>query len=723
MKWWRTYLSLFILETLTLFAINLATGSAAREQFIFNLSLNRLILVTTLFVLLAGAFWLYRLSIKEKEKTINFLDDTTKIFSAIVVSFLALVLDLFLLCLNPDSLGDFTQIYLNFKPFLVWGFIVTLQTWLFSITWFGHRFIGKHPSEDPRKYADELMIVLGIFVLLVVLKLVLVIPTAYGPVIRGDEMRYFEMANYLYFGSFHIEDINHSPYLYPLMLAVSFAFGEHTYGVIKLLNVLYSSSIVFPAFLIARKYFPKKEAVLITLTACFLPFHLLFPRMIMSENLYFPLLLWVIFMILHRPQDRKLDCAWSLLTGITIGLLFLTRYINLVVIPAFYFAWWLIYPDQDRKLYLPSTCKLFQAFLIFAGTLCAYSPWLISGLIAKVPLKLLVGFGIAAETTAGQLTLGNLLTWLLFYLCYFALMAAAVIPFFFAYPLSYFKSWRKESRDWFILTTALMIAFLAACVRHSWRADYNDDEPARIMGRYILYFTLLFMFSAFLAIRELKPSRKTSLVKHILRTVVSPFLIILFATSVLFGNLFDLHDGNLINVLGSVDGAYYQYLGKSLFVLLICMYGVFSYLTWSGKTRNLISISVTTMILFYLAGIPAYYQDLLSYQEYQYIGSKIAELYLDPQHPINGRVRIFTPTDAEERDRALLDNTLHFNFLDGFNDEPIIINFNPDLENSLSASDPDITDIFIYKFDRDSLPQVADNDLLFFNGNYYVIDY
>jgi hypothetical protein len=268
-----------------------------------------------------------------------------------------------------------------------------------------------------------------------------------------------------------------------------------------------------------------------------------------------------------------------------------------------------------------------------------------------------------------------------------------------------------------------MFAFLAACVRHSWRADYNDDEPARIMGRYILYFTLLFMFSAFLAIRESKPSRKTSLVRHILHTVVSPFLIILFATSVLLGNLFDLHDGNLINVLGSVDGAYFQYLGKSLFVLLICMYGVFGYLTWSGKTRNLISISVTTMILFYLAGIPAYYQDLLSYQEYQYIGSKIAELYLDPQHTINGRVRIFTPTDAEERDRALLDNTLHFNFLDGFNDESIIINSNPDLENSLSASDPYVTDIFIYKFDRDSLPQVADNDLLFFNGNYYVIDY
>ena len=718
MKWWRTYLITFSLETLALLVVNIRTGSAASERVIFNLSLNRLILVFFLVILLAGAGYLYHLTIKQKRKVIEFLNDSTGMFLIVVISFLALALDLFLLSLNSASLGDYAQVYLNFKPFLIWGFIVSAQSWLFSIVWFGHILTGSPHQDDPGKFADELMIVLGIFVLLVAAKMALVLPTAYGPVIRGDEMRYFEMANYLYFGNFFIENINHSPFLYPLMLSVAFAFGEHTYDVIKLLNVLYSSSIVFPMFLISRKYFSKKNALLVTAVACVIPFHFLFPRVIMSENLFFPILLWVIFFILHQPQLEKLALPWNMLTGVAIGLLYMTRYITLAIIPLLLIAWWLIYPDGNRKVFYPSRKKLFAGLLLGIGVILGYSPWLFSGLHAGVPFQTLLGFDITANTTVNQLTLSNLLIWLTLYLCYFVLMASPVLPLFFIFPMSQFKNWEKKTRDWYILTAALLIGFLAACVRHSWRALYNGEIPNRIMGRYILYFTPLFVIAAILAVKEARGSRKSSRNRHLLVSVAFPFALVTLAHQVLLGNLFHFHDGDLINILGSADAAYFQYLGIYFFVLLLFIYGVLSYLTWRQDLPDLIPINLAAVILFFLAGMPAYYQDLLSYQRYQYIGTEIVEMHQTSAEFISDNLKIITPSDATEWDRALLSNTLHFyNLEDLYVDS--IENFSI---NKISEENSDLQAVIIVKVKEESdLLKFPEGEALSFGNDYFII--
>lgn len=721
MKWWRTYLGLLILETLTLLAINLVTGSAASEQVFLNLSANRLILVAVIIVIILLAAWLFYLTFKKQADVIDFLSNSTRIFLLVVFSFSAIVVDLLLLSLNSKNLGDYAQVYLNFKPFLVWGYVAALQTWLFSVTWFGHLFIGQAQNQNQRKYADELMLVLGIFMLLVVLKLVLVIPTAYGPVIRGDELRYFQMANYLYYGNFFIENINHSPYLYPLMISVAFAFGNHTYDVIKILNVLYSSSIVFPLFLIARKYFSKKHALLVTLVASVLPYHLLFPRLVMSENLFFPLLLWVIFFVLHHPEPKRLRLPWYLMAGIAIGLLYMTRYITLAIIPMLLVAWWLIYPDGNRGFFTPSRQKLIAALVVAIGVVWGYSPWLFSGIHAGVSIRTLLGFGIASETTASQLTLGNLMIWLVIYLCYFILMAGPVLPLFFAFPMSQFNKWKKASRDWYVLTGALLVGFLAACVRHSWRAIYNGQIPTRIMGRYILYFTPLFIIAALLAVQEARREQSLATKRRVLLNLLSSLALVALAYGVLLKNLFHFHDGNLINILGSVDGAYFNYLGLYYFVLLLVIYGCIGYLNWRHNFADLITVNLTMLIVFYLVGTPAYYRDLLSYQEYQYIGSRLVEMHLSPEQPVGSNIRIITPPDATERDRGLLSNTIYFYHLSDFYLDSIE-NYSTD---GISEENPSDTQrITILHIEDESAQQEYPQGIpVRFGDNFYVILY
>ncbi|MDK2982142.1 MAG: hypothetical protein PWQ55_2489 [Chloroflexota bacterium] len=720
MKWWRTYLGLFIAETLALFLLNLAVGSAASEQVFLNLSANRLILVAIVLALILLGGWLLLQTFRREKEVIDLLNNPSRIFLLVVISFLALVIDLLLFSLNVKSLGVYAQIYLKFKPFLVWGFVVSLQTWLFAITWFGHLFIGRNRDADAHQYADELMFVLGIFSLVVVVKMLLVIPSAYGPVIRGDELRYFQMTHSLYDGNFTIGNINHSPYLYPLMLSVAFSFGAHTYDVIKILNVLYSSSIVFPLFLIARKYFSKKNALLVTLVASVLPYHLLFPRLVMSENLFFPLLMWVIFFVLHQPSNKRLALPWELKTGIAIGLLYMTRYITLAIIPFLLLAWWLIYPDEERSFIHPSRQKLLAALVLCVGVVAGYSPWLFSGLHAGVPLRTLLGFGITAETTARQLTLGNLMVWLVIYLAYFVLMVSPVLPLFFAYPLTTFRKWKKATRDWYVLTGALLVGFLAACVRHSWRAIYNGQVPTRIMGRYILYFTPLFIIAALLALQEGRRDRPVSHSRHILQTFVLPFGMVVLAYGVLIKDIFHLHDGNLINILGSVDGAYIGYLGTFYFVILVFIYGMISYLIDQKKLKDLMTLTLVALLVFFLAGTPAYYQDLMSYQEYQYIASKLVEMHRSPEQKVGSSIRVITPPGTTEWDRALLSNTLDFYTL---TDLYVASVENFTLITTISHS-ADIQDIFIIRLkDESELLRFPQGEPVHFAGNYYVILY
>jgi hypothetical protein len=717
LKWWRIYLGLFSMETLGLLVSNIIIGSQPGERVIFNLSLTRFIIVAGLEILWLFSIWAVWQSIKKQAAFQKLLLNDVFVLAVVFASFLALAGNLYLICFDFNKLGEFQQLYLNFKPFLVWGFIVSLQSWLFSMVWFGHLFTGSQETRDKGRSDDELLLVLGLFILVVVIKIIFVIPTAYGPVIQSDELRYFETAKFLYNGNFLIEDINHSPFLYPLMLSVAFAFKENAYEAIKILNILFSSSIVFPLFLIARKYFTKKETLLITVLACILPYHLLFPRMIMSENLYFAIFLWIVFFMLNEPKSQKLSWFWNFNTGISIGLLYMTRYITLSIIPALLCAWWLINPGTTKNLFQPGIHKLGKFCLLAAGILIGFSPWLISGLSAGIPVQQLLGFGITSKTTAGQLTIKNLIIWLSLYLSYFILMAAPVLPVFTKFFSIRKKNLSAEIKNWFILLGAIFLGFLTACVRHSWRAFYNSEMPTKIMGRYVLYFAPLFFISALLLMRQTPASRQGSLVRHIAHTFVVPFLLVTISYQFLLGNLFNLHDGDLINLLGSVDVGYFKYLGMNFFYFLLVIYAVFCCLSWNTQIPYLKTIHLLLIIEFYLAGIPAYFQDLQTYQDYQYLANKIIEIYQSGDYDIADSLRIYTPRSATDRDRALFFNTVLF-----LNkDYPNIISVENGNETILEQESTDVQPIVITRIEKSDTPSESGRIVINFNGASYAI--
>ncbi len=226
----------------------------------------------------AGVFAIFMQSFFNESILRKFFTNDRNIFYLCILSLCVCIFSLVLLCKNAQQMGDLQQFYKNLKPFLAWIFYTTLQVLFFSSVWFFRYFVHEGNLTNERDSDDELSTLLFIFIFLIAFKLFVVTPTAYGPVIQGDEQRFFNIARYLYDGVFDIQDLDHSPLLYPSMLTPAFLFGKKAYTVIKILNVIYSSSIVFPLFLLSRKYFTRKTAVMITLTGCLLPYHLIFPR-------------------------------------------------------------------------------------------------------------------------------------------------------------------------------------------------------------------------------------------------------------------------------------------------------------------------------------------------------------------------------------------------------------------------------------------------------------
>ncbi len=255
-------------------------------------------------------------------------------------------------------------------------------------------------------------------------------------------------------------------------------FGTYAFDGIKLLNVLASSSVIFPVYFIARHFMGRKQSLLAVLLTCLIPYHLVFPRRILSENLFFPLFIWTVFITFAKPKNARMRLPWDLLNGAMLAVLYLTRYITLAAIPFFVLAWWVKPFEGEPGLFKPGWKKFGHLVGMGAALLLTFSPWLIAGLREGVNLKLVLGFGVASKTDPAQLTLYNLVIWIVLYASYYVLVAAPVLNLLLAaFTQLDLKKWREDLGRLVFQVLALMAGFYLAVTRHSWRAIQQRSPP------------------------------------------------------------------------------------------------------------------------------------------------------------------------------------------------------------------------------------------------------
>jgi len=177
-----------------------------------------------------------------------------------------------------------------------------------------------------KKYSD-LVIILIFFFIHVLIKYNLLISFD-GPIIIYDEIFYKENAYYI-FNHLKYYDVIYPP-LYSISLLPAFILKSDFYIGMKFLNIVYSSSVILLTWLISKRYLSRLNSLIVAILVGLLPFQYIFPKFIMSENVFYPLFLLLGYLTVTSRDSNNL---WNIaFAGIVMGLLLLTRYYAIILL-------------------------------------------------------------------------------------------------------------------------------------------------------------------------------------------------------------------------------------------------------------------------------------------------------------------------------------------------------------------------------------------------------
>lgn len=667
------YFTLSAIEFLLSGLYMISISSEPGNQFLFNISLSRLTISTILFAVSAVFFFLAVKTARKYKKGEGFLERLlTSKKSLLIISGISIIISAlitFILTRSHHFGGEWKTIIKQLEPVLASLLIFSNQTLFFVLLWFSAYFIIHKEKQSTFTVKKELIPVFIIFIVTAVAKWFIVSSSAFGPTGRGDEMTYYDMVDSLNRGFFSVDQTHHYPPLYPLLILPSLSFGQYTYAVIKLTNLMVTTSMIFPTYLIGRSFLDEKRSLIPALLSCLIPYHLVIPMRMVSENLYYPLFLWAAFFVFKQPEEKNMRLFWDILSAVCLGLLYLTRYISLAVIPMFVISWWFKPFDGNDHLLKPSYKKILRFLLICLIAVAVFSPWIIGGLLEDVPVKLTLGFGITSRTNENQLTLANLLTWIALYCLYIVILAAPALPLLFdSIPTlfsNFSKKWKDEYVRFLLEVIFLMSGFLAAASRHSWRAFYNETIPSRIMGRYVAYLLVPFLILGFTRLNEIDRDQDTiSRTRKTWFTIISYVMVILAYFTLIERSVFEI-GSNFLQPLGSFDAYYPGLLGIVFFLFIGALY--FIYWLIPGKpSHKLYIVAGLTCALFYICGWAIYPKEILPIQQYPYLSSEISKFTRDvvPDSELENSISIIVPASADSDQRVELYNGLRVRDID-----------------------------------------------------------
>lgn len=628
------FFTLTTFESLAIF-IYTVTFKSADEAFL-SLSVERIFLsagLLVIFLLSASLLVWSCLSYKKGHSIIKKLvENESVLWISFVFCMAVMVLSYLLIIKGIDLNNQFDAVSTRLNPILTYLITIAAQSALIIAATYLSFFTLNEKNRDFDVVEKETASLFGVFLFVVLIKLIFVIAHAYGPVGAMDEMSYFYYSESFYLGNtYDAFDFRYPP-LYPISIIPAFSFNGFAYDGILLINSLLTSAIVFPIYYISRQVFNHRKSLLIAFIPTLISFNLVFPARIASENLYFPLFFWALLAGMVNPKNQRFRIFWDISLGVLLAALYLTRFITLAAIPFFVAAWWLKPFDGEANPFKLNSKKILHLSALAASAVIVFLPWLLLGLNNDIPFKHLLGFIIASKTTPEQLTILNLFKYVIIYGAYLILMASPVLNLIFGLkPKLFFKRVNSIPTRWALSVLLVISGFFIAIVRHSWRALYNANLPTKLMGRYLIYFAPVFILLAFAQLEEFKREEYKSFAAYFLRHQILPMIIICLSYLTIFTHLFFKTGENIIKPFGSSDAFLVEIYGAPYLAVIFLIHFLVNLVLWKKGKNYAIFAACITMIGFYLAGTPAYLSVLNEERTYPYLSFEISKLMPPPK--------------------------------------------------------------------------------------------
>ena len=422
----------------------------------------------------------------------------------------------------------------------------------------------------------------------------------------SDAYIYAKMARNIFY--FLTPDIETSyPILYPIILSISYIFTDMTivYPVMKIINSLVSSLIIFPAWLISKEFMNEKNAFKMAILISLIPPMFAFSPLLMSENLFFPLFLFSFYFI--YKSFISLEYKWDILAGIFIGLTVLTRTIGIVLIPSVLLF---LFINTFRKNHIR---QLRKKTTLFLSLILTFIPLTVTSLYTSgFVLSTLFG-RYSSEATAALSAAYPFERIIPRFFIYIGYIILSSLTIFSLASLSAIKSIKNNYRLFvFVTTSFITILFsILVAINHGIFAE-SFTFPwlgGRVLGRYVAaIFPLVFILGGIGIIKKQEISKKVLV-------VIS--LTLIFSANLLTIVLFPINNMSLtyIGIIKTIlENLFSIQVIVGIFALI---FGALPFIFYKiYKKMSFRQITSLTIIFFIILGVLNY--SVIAFNSYTY---------------------------------------------------------------------------------------------------------
>lgn len=343
---------------------------------------------------------------------------------------------------------------------------------------------------------------LVLFYLLIIIIKVILAYLVRSPIEFADGYVYAKMAREIFNSNFiNVFSQTGYPPLYSLILTPAYAFSsmQTIYFVMKIINAIISSMVIFPAYLLAREFLNKKKSFFITALVALLASNFNISNYIMAENLFYPLFLFSVY-FLYKNLFKE-GYFYPILSGILIGLTVITKMLGIVLIPLSI----ILYLIYRKKLYLRFNSQVAHYFSI---TLILMPYFLNVALRSSSnsassnssSIYSIIFNGITGGTPLYLKVLGYL-NWYVLYFAYLILASGILFSLFFFIG----KYLKEEKFRILYLVSWILILFTIFGIVSAFSGFVAGIFDSRIIGRYVSNLLPLILVLGYVSFNQIKP--------------------------------------------------------------------------------------------------------------------------------------------------------------------------------------------------------------------------
>lgn len=415
-----------------------------------------------------------------------------------------------------------------------------------------------------------------------------------------DELIYLNLSRSILHGQIAIHNVPRAfdQILYPLLLTpIMLLKNQQTsISVVSLLNSVLMSSVVFPVYMMSKKIFDNKKASLVTMILVLLLPDFMITTTFMSENLFYPLSVWLFFTIYYfwdAGSDKKKTIYCSI-SSLLCFLLYITKIVSIYFVFAFLvmLLFDIVITKSNTKSQNIKQCIIFISLFCFM-------------FVIFKSLVLLLDAGSSIYGLRPPILDFTKITYFFYAFTYNSMYA--LIAFFY-FPIVYttfgFQHFNKKEKNTFVF--AITSLFFAIGITTT-TISINEDYPLLNIRQHVRYFAPLLVIFIILFVKQILIKKQNNMSENpnrfILISSFTTFFCMLVLSILRFTAYSSPIDGVLLqlfsylytikpNTPGDINHFFASPIILIVKLLLIILISLFSFLLFRAKYNKYTTYSL-----------------------------------------------------------------------------------------------------------------------------------